>query len=308
MQTPGLHVQGLGFGREQATVDSEEPLRADGLVQAIRAACEEAGLGVHDLDFRITDLNGEQYGFKEATLALSRTMRKVKPAFDIWHPANSVGDVGSAIGPCVLGLALSAFVKGYAPGPGASVILAAMTVSGWPWCLTSGKKGRTNGERGLRQRPGSFVQSGERQVDLCHAGHLPSPPSPPAGPVPDPYPNTGMATDTGDGSKTVVISGKEVMLKDSSSFQKSTGDEAATKSLGMGVVTHQIQGKVFFTSWSMDVMIEGENAVRDLDTMTHNHMSKPGNTPPWVYQDAAATSPSRACKKEVAKAKKAWRG
>ena len=63
-----------------------------------------------------------------------------------------------------------------------------------------------------------------------------SPPSPPAGPVPIPYPNTAMASDTTDGSKTVQINGQEVMLKDKSTFKKSTGDEAATKGLGMGVV------------------------------------------------------------------------
>lgn len=117
-----------------------------------------------------------------------------------------------------------------------------------------------------------------------------TPPAPPAGPIPIPYPNTGMASDTNGGSKTVQISGKEVMLKDSSSFKKSTGDEAATKAQGMNVVTHQIQGKVYFTSWSMDVKIEGENAVRHLDMMTHNHASGPGGTPPWPYADAMAPS------------------
>jgi hypothetical protein len=96
----------------------------------------------------------------------------------------------------------------------------------------------------------------------------------------------------------VQISDQEVMLKDSSCFQKSTGDEAATKSLGMGVVTHQIQGKVYFTSWSMDVMIEGENAVRHMDLMTHNHASFPGNTPTWPYIDEMAGSPGKGCEKE----------
>src|SRR5689334_161506 len=79
-----------------------------------------------------------------------------------------------------------------------------------------------------------------------------SPPSPPAGPIPIPYPNTGFAKDTTAGSKTVTISGQEVVLKDKSYFKKSTGDEAATRSLGMGVITHEITGKVFFNSWSMD--------------------------------------------------------
>src|SRR5229473_6202573 len=82
-----------------------------------------------------------------------------------------------------------------------------------------------------------------------------TPPQTPATPpgVPIPYPNTGMASDTTEGSKTVQISGQEVMLKDKSYFKQSSGDEAATKSLGMGVVSHQIQGKVNFVAWSMDV-------------------------------------------------------
>jgi hypothetical protein len=135
-----------------------------------------------------------------------------------------------------------------------------------------------------------------------------SPPSPPAGPVPIPYPNTGMASDTTDGSKTVLIGGQEVMLKDKSCFQKSTGDEAATKSQGMGVVTHQITGKVYFKSWSMDVMIECENAVRHLDLMTHNHMSDPGNTPPWAYTDTATPAPIKSCTDEVERKDKACAG
>jgi hypothetical protein len=100
-----------------------------------------------------------------------------------------------------------------------------------------------------------------------------SPPSPPAGPVPIPYPNTAQASDTTDGSKTVLIGGSEVGLKNSSCYKKSTGDEAATKSLGMGVVTHTIQGKMKHAAWSFDVKIEGENAIRHMDLTTHNHMN-----------------------------------
>ena len=57
----------LGFATEPATIESEEPLRADGLTQAISAALAEAGIDIADLDFRITDVSGEQYAFKEAS-------------------------------------------------------------------------------------------------------------------------------------------------------------------------------------------------------------------------------------------------
>ena len=133
-----------------------------------------------------------------------------------------------------------------------------------------------------------------------------SPPSPPAGPVPIPYPTTGMASDTDQGSKNVKIGGDPVMLKDQSNFKKCTGDEAATKSLGMSVVTHNITGKVYFCAWSMDVKIEGQNAVRHLDLMTHNHMSQVGSTPPFPFTERMKMAKGlKDCEKVVEKAEKA---
>jgi len=115
----GLSCLGLGFGQERATVESEDPLKADGLVAAIRSALSEAGRTMGDMDYRITDLSGEQYGFKEASLALSRTLRSRKERFDLWHPADCIGEVGAAIVPCMLGVLLAARRKNYAPGKNA---------------------------------------------------------------------------------------------------------------------------------------------------------------------------------------------
>ena len=114
-----------------------------------------------------------------------------------------------------------------------------------------------------------------------------TPPQTPATPpgVPIPYPNTGVASDTSDGSTSVKISGQEVMLKDKSHFKKSTGDEAGAAPM-KGVVTHKNAGKVYFTAWSMDVKVEGENVVRHFDLTTHNHGSFGPNTPPWMYADS----------------------
>jgi Domain of unknown function (DUF4150)/GHH signature containing HNH/Endo VII superfamily nuclease toxin 2 len=132
-----------------------------------------------------------------------------------------------------------------------------------------------------------------------------SPPSPPAGPIPIPYPNSAYASDATNGSTTVMISGQEVMLKDQSTFKKSTGDEAATKSLGMGVVTHAIQGEASFVAWSMDVKIEGQNVDRHLDQMMHNEQCNPANTAPWIYLDAASLTAIKDCDEEAAAKKSA---
>lgn len=107
---------GIGAGHEEATLESEKPLRADGLVQAFRAAFAEAGCSIADVDYRITDANGEQYWFKEAALAVARTLRVRKELFEIWHPVDCIGEIGAAVGPCALGIALTAARKNYAPG------------------------------------------------------------------------------------------------------------------------------------------------------------------------------------------------
>lgn len=140
--------------------------------------------------------------------------------------------------------------------------------------------------------------------DVCF-----TPPENPATPpgVPVPYPNTGFAKDTTSGSKTVKISGKEVMLKNKSYFKKSTGDEAGCAAK-KGVVTSVNRGKVYFKSWSMDVKFEGENVVRHMDLTTHNHASEPPQTPPWMHVDEMALPVRQACASEISKAEKACAG
>src|SRR5215475_4626364 len=83
--------------------------------------------------------------------------------------------------------------------------------------------------------------------DVCF-----TPPQTPATPpgVPIPYPNTGMASDCSDGSRTVQISSQEVMLKNQSYFKKSTGDEAGCAPK-KGMINSTNTGKVFFKAWSM---------------------------------------------------------
>jgi hypothetical protein len=113
--------------------------------------------------------------------------------------------------------------------------------------------------------------------DVCFTPPL-TPATPPG--VPVPYPNTGFESDTTQGSKTVKINNKEVMLRNKSYFSKSTGDEAGCAPK-KNIITSVNRGKVYFVSWSMDVKFEGENVVRHLDLTTHNHASSPGATPPF---------------------------
>lgn len=114
---PRLLCTGVGFASEPAHIDSGEPLRGEGLASAIRAALSDAGCAMHDMDYRITDISGEQYYFKEAALALSRLLRVRKEEFDIWHPAECIGEAGAVAGIASAIVAEAACRKGYARGP-----------------------------------------------------------------------------------------------------------------------------------------------------------------------------------------------
>ncbi len=109
-------VVGLGSALETATVLNDEPILGSGLTEAVKTALVEAGLTLHEVDFRLSDVTGEHYGFKEHALMVSRLMRGARDAFPIWHPADAIGDTGAAAGLTQLVIADRAFREGYAPG------------------------------------------------------------------------------------------------------------------------------------------------------------------------------------------------
>lgn len=111
-----LICHGLGFGVEKAHVDSEEPLRADGLTAAIKESLGDAGCDESILEFKITDISGEQYYFKEASLAFSRIDRTKRKEFDIWHPADCIGEVGAVMGVVMVAVLKTACENDYSKG------------------------------------------------------------------------------------------------------------------------------------------------------------------------------------------------
>lgn len=123
-----IEVVGLGFSLEKATVISEEPLLALGLANAGRQALAEAGYGFHQLDFRLSDVTGENYGFREHALMEGRLARVVrKEPQPLWHAADSIGDTGAAAGVVQLVKATAAWAKDYTPGTRAACFASAVS-------------------------------------------------------------------------------------------------------------------------------------------------------------------------------------
>jgi 3-oxoacyl-[acyl-carrier-protein] synthase I len=112
-----LHVLGAGYARESAHIESLEAFRAQGLTQAVKAALASAGVALKDIAYRLTDLSGEHYKFKEAAFVAGRlNSGDREKALDLWHPIEYLGEIGAAILPCLLAQAAHATLKQYAPG------------------------------------------------------------------------------------------------------------------------------------------------------------------------------------------------
>lgn len=115
-----LRLIGLGLGRERAYIynKADLPFRADGMTKAYEAAFTEAGCRHSDIALKIGDLPGESFWFKQTALAMLRTQRARSAVQPIWAVAASVGNIGAAVVPLMVGWAFEAGKKGYSPnGP-----------------------------------------------------------------------------------------------------------------------------------------------------------------------------------------------
>jgi hypothetical protein len=95
--------------------------------------------------------------------------------------------------------------------------------------------------------------------DVCKTPAAPSP-------IPIPYPNIGMSSDTSGGPTTVTTDGQMPMVK-GAKYVKSSGDEAGTVG---GVVSGVNMSECEFMMYSFDVMFEGNNVCRLGDPLFQN--------------------------------------
>jgi hypothetical protein len=89
----------------------------------------------------------------------------------------------------------------------------------------------------------------------------------PGGPVPIPYPNIGMSSDTSQGPTTVKVDGMMPMVK-GAKYVKSSGDEAGVAG---GVLSGVNMSFCEFLLYSFDVKFEGKNVCRLGDPLWHNN-------------------------------------
>ncbi|RWQ01558.1 3-oxoacyl-ACP synthase [Mesorhizobium sp.] len=128
--TGSFRLHGLGLSREPAFIYNPDDLasRGDGMTAAYRTALDETGIAMHRVGYRIADLIGEKYWFRQSALATLRLTRGRREFMDIWSPGETLGNVGAAVVPLMLGWAFTAAAKGYAMGD--SVLVEASNDAG----------------------------------------------------------------------------------------------------------------------------------------------------------------------------------
>jgi 3-oxoacyl-[acyl-carrier-protein] synthase I len=110
-------LTGSGLAVESAVIDGTQPLQGLGLTDAVRGALRSAGLAMADVDWRLSDLSGEHYKFKEAMFVAMRLDRAERDEpLAMWHPIEYLGEIGAAILPCLLAWAGHAMHEDYGPG------------------------------------------------------------------------------------------------------------------------------------------------------------------------------------------------
>ena len=87
-----LGLRGLGLARERAHIYNPDdlPLRGDGMTSAYRTALAASGVPLNLIGYRIADLIGEQYWFKQSALASMRNGHHREEFQDLWSPGESL--------------------------------------------------------------------------------------------------------------------------------------------------------------------------------------------------------------------------
>ncbi|RRH97423.1 hypothetical protein EH240_20905 [Mesorhizobium tamadayense] len=109
-------IHGIGTAQEKDTVLSSRYSQGRAMLGALRDAVTGSGPSEPDIDFVVSNGNGERYQGWEMLITRPRFYRTRRDMMATAYPAMTIGDIGAAGGALVLMLAADSFLKDYAPG------------------------------------------------------------------------------------------------------------------------------------------------------------------------------------------------
>lgn len=104
-----------GIAREPGHRYSEKPYLGQGMADAFRLALHK--YQGDPIETIYSSINGESFGAKEHGVAFTRSHQHLSSSFEVQHPADCFGDLGAAIGPALIGLAVGGIRSGKVRGP-----------------------------------------------------------------------------------------------------------------------------------------------------------------------------------------------
>lgn len=116
-------IMTIASAAEKDSAVSERFSQGKALLTALKEASGN-GQGEPQIDFILSNANGERYGFLEAMLARARFFRTRRDRLLAVYPAMAAGDIGAASAALALVVASDAFARNYAPGRIAAVEVA----------------------------------------------------------------------------------------------------------------------------------------------------------------------------------------
>jgi 3-oxoacyl-[acyl-carrier-protein] synthase I len=111
---PLATVDSASIALEPVTIWADAPSAGTGLSDAARSALEQLADRGKDTRLVVCDLNGESYRAREFGNTAARVFGDMPAKWAVWHPADCIGDTGSAafiVSACV---GVQALAKGYA--------------------------------------------------------------------------------------------------------------------------------------------------------------------------------------------------
>ncbi len=109
-------IDGVANAHEPAPLLSTDITKAKGMSSAIKQACQRANRSFGDYRPRFASASGEQYFFRELSLAQTQNLTSRVPDQPLLLPASYIGDSGCVVGIAMMAMALHGFQSGQIKG------------------------------------------------------------------------------------------------------------------------------------------------------------------------------------------------
>jgi len=109
-------IEAIAFNHESNPITGDKQSTGVGCSEVLESVISQAA-ATSVVDWTISDMNGESYTGREWGTVLVRNGEKFSPSHQLDHPVDCVGELGAAMGPLMVSMAVHAFKNDYQKSP-----------------------------------------------------------------------------------------------------------------------------------------------------------------------------------------------